>query len=550
MPPLPRIRISALADLAAQLRFAPRETLRRQLERAEALAMEVEPGATYPEDWVVFRVTGYRAEIDEPAMLVGEALLADLPAFVERLSAAAGLAWEELEPGTFLRAEDLCRRWNVSRKTLDRWRRRGLTARRVRGRNGRPRLAFSIEGVERFEARCGAQIAGAGAFSRIPAQDEARMIRRAAAYRRRLGWSLNQAAARLAEHFDRGHETVRQMLRRHDASADRPIFGEKGLLSTRERRLIERAMRLGIEPGEIGERLGRSVAAVRRGASGIRAERLRGLHLSATPGPTGSLPEHAGVAEGLGGPGPTDLAVLIKQARSMGAPPAEAERARALAYRVLVRRSASAIADLPAHGAPAATLDAIETDLRWAARLKIELVRSQLPLVIRTIETALGRPPEEVRASLLGPLMQRCLASVGEAVDVFEGGGRGGGRLAAPAGLALTRSVTRWAREHVEEMQAAGRRATPRLSAGLRIADWTLAVAPWQSFLEPAPGVRAGLDALEPDERGALEARFGWGGPPYTLAALATKLGTTVMRAARMERGAVRKALRASRGQG
>lgn len=549
MPPLPRIRIGALADLAKQLRFAPRDTLRRQLERAEALVAEVEPGATYPEDWVVFRVTGYRAEMDEPAMLVGEALLADLPAFVERLSAGAGLAWDELEPGEFLLVDDLCRRWNVSRKTLDRWRRRGLAARRVRGVNGKPRLAFAISGIERFEARCGALIAGAGAFSRIPAPVEAQMIRRAAVYRRRLGWSLNRTAARLADRFERGHETVRQLLRRHDAGADRPIFGEKGVASSRERRMIDRAMRLGIEPGEIAARVGRSAAAVRRAASGMRAARLRSLNLAPEGGPPGAFPDHPEVGVGLGNPGETDVALLVRGARAARAPGAETERARAQAVRVLVLRSAAAIVELPAHGASAGTLDLIETDLRWAARLKAELVRSQLPLVLRTLETVLERPPEELRAALLGPLVARCIGAVGDAVDTYEPG-RGGGRLAAPAGLALTRLVTRWAREHAGELRAGERRATPRLNPGTAIADWTLSVASWQSFLEPPQGVRRGLGALGARERGVLEARFGWGGPPRTMAGVAGLLSSTVMRAARMEREAIRAALRASRGPG
>ena len=59
----------------------------RQLERAEQLAAEVDPTVNYPEDWVIFRVTGYRPQMDAPAIVVGEALLGDISVLVERLSA-------------------------------------------------------------------------------------------------------------------------------------------------------------------------------------------------------------------------------------------------------------------------------------------------------------------------------------------------------------------------------------------------------------------------------------------------------------------------------
>ena len=87
MPAFAKLRIAALDDLARQLRFAPPETLRRQLERAEQLAAEIDPSINYPEDWIVFRITGYRADMPAPATIVGEALLGDIGILVERLSA-------------------------------------------------------------------------------------------------------------------------------------------------------------------------------------------------------------------------------------------------------------------------------------------------------------------------------------------------------------------------------------------------------------------------------------------------------------------------------
>src|ERR1043165_3443217 len=140
MPAFTKLRISALDDLARQLRFAPAETLRRQLERTRTLAAEIDPAIAYPEDWIVFRITGYRPEIAEPAAFPGGALLADVSGLVERLSAAAKVSQSELDAARHLGLDALCARWRVSRKTVERWRRMGLVALRVRGARGKPRL--------------------------------------------------------------------------------------------------------------------------------------------------------------------------------------------------------------------------------------------------------------------------------------------------------------------------------------------------------------------------------------------------------------------------
>lgn len=575
MPPLPTLRIGALEELAKQLRFAPSETLRRQLERAEQLAAEIDPAVNYPEDWVVFRVTGYRAQIETPATFVGEALLGDLSALVERLSAAAKLSESELNGGggggAYLSSAALRERWRVSAKTLERYRRMGLIARRVVGGNGRSRLVFAVTGVERFEAGQKARLESAKGYSRIEPELRAKMIRRAGAYRRRLRWTLNKSARRLAERFGRGHETVRQLLRHHDAAeggGGGPIFGEPGPPSVRERRLIELAYWRAVEPKDIAERVGRSGAAVQRAINDARARRLR-LLLAEEGGPLDPQAERsansrrrvppkgaeggaAGLQDRFGRSGATDLLALIQESRETPPVPAAHERATAELYRSLLGRATQAIAMLPEHGAKASVLDRAETDLRWATRLKAELIHSQLPLLVRTLEATLGRPLEEVRGSLLLPLVQEAIAALAAGVEAFEGGR--GGRLAAPSGLALTRVATRFARENATALGIGpGRaRATSRLAPGVAIEDWTRTIAAWQLhrgrvWLEPDARVRAGLARLDERLRAVLERRYGWGAAPGTLPEVARALSTTPMAIARLERRGVREAIALAR---
>jgi hypothetical protein len=91
-------------------------------------------------------------------------------------------------------------------------------------------------------------------------------------------------------------------------------------------------------------------------------------------------------------------------------------------------------------------------------------------------------------------------------------------------------------------------RAVARVSAGAPMADWTRAVSPWQEFegrvwLEPPARVRGGLARLREAPRRLLMLRYGWGGPAHTLEEAAAALGTTRLKAALMERRAVREAV-------
>jgi hypothetical protein len=549
VPPFTKLRTAALEDLARQLRFAPPETLRRQLERAETLAGEIDPAINYPEDWIVFRITGYRPEIGEPATVVGEALLGDISGLVERLSAAARISHADLPPDQFLSAEAVCERWAISTRTLERWRRLGLIARRVRGQNGKPRLAFPIGAVERFERERKGKIEGAAGYSRVPAELEERMLRRAAAYAR-LGCSLNQAAGRIAGRYGRALETVRQLLRRNDQT--RALFDDRGLLTARQRLLIERAWWLAIEPRDVARRLERSTASILRVVNDERAARLKTLWPAGdgalAPAESTVLADES-IASGLGDPGRTDLLEFIRAARLRAVPIGVVERGRARAYQLLLSRARAATAALPRHGVSGAAIDAIETDLRWAMRLKVELVRSQLPLLIRTLEAALERPLDEARSGLASAIIATGLSAIAEAVDAYDPDK--GGRLAAPAGIAVQRAAAKFVRDHAPELVASSGRATPRLSQGVWVADWTRSVSPWQAWngglwLEADPRLRAGAERIDSRLRRLLALRQGWGEAPLTIAAVAKRLGLPAMRAAVMERRAVREARRAA----
>src|SRR5437868_12737498 len=126
MPRAARFKIAAVKDLLRQLEYAPAEVRRRQMDAAERLIGDIDPTQNYPQDFIVFRVTGYRPDAhDEPVTFVGEALLPDLVNLVQVLSENLELP-ERDERGTALAMDEIAKQLRVSEKTLQRYRKRGL----------------------------------------------------------------------------------------------------------------------------------------------------------------------------------------------------------------------------------------------------------------------------------------------------------------------------------------------------------------------------------------------------------------------------------------
>lgn len=572
MPPLPRLRLEALAELDRQLRYQPAEAARRQLLAAEALVRELAADdvddRVFPEDWVIARITGYRPELETPALIVGRALVADLVALVERLSVAAGVTVESLlgptthhsngepaaPPHAWLTPEQVCARWRISRKTLDRYRRRGLIARRAVRHDARHRLFFAEPDVARFEERHHPALARAASFERIDPQTEQRILRRAARYRAEFGCTLNQAAQRLARRFGRSHEAVRQLLARHDAGADHPIFAERGPLTEREGRILERAHRRSVPMQRLTQRYGRTRTAIHRAILITRARMLLDLDLDGPRSPDFVRPDArarllqpAAVREQLGRPLPRTLADLLEQADAGARPPSpRIESARAAAIWFLRAQAADRLATLDPAAPTAAELDRIETDLRWASRLRAELLRDQLPTMLRSLAALLDRPLTTLPTHAAAELLRLALVALSEATgrhDPFRGG-----RLAAPVGLAINREVSQWLRARGARWAkpAGAGLATPRSDpADILLPDLATRLDPWQRWLEPDARILRALHTLDPSARDLLTTRFGWDGPPQTLEELARNCHLPTVHVARMITQACKTAIRA-----
>ena len=538
MPPLTRIRIPALLELVEQQRYTPSRALVRQIDRAERLASEVDPAIAYPEDWVIFRITGFRPDVPNPRMIPGEALRADLSALVERISDRARL--ERASMGDALTPAELGDRWSISRKTIERYRRRGLVGRRVASGPGPTRLVFSRRAVEAFERENPERLAGAGGFERLTDDERRRIVNRAARYRARLGWTRNQIIGRLAARTGRSRETIRRTIEREAGAA--PV---EGRLAPDEYRAIFEHERMGESTTDLAGRFGRSRASIHRIINARRCDLLRRLDLS--------IPEELG-AEALGAALETDAAraglrvdvrldpaAWVAEARGSHPQSVTVERSRALAYHALRERARLTVEGLDRSNPSAVALDRAETDLRWATLLKRSLVHAERGLILRTLEERVGTGLLELASDRMRALHRVAFETVIGVVDRYTP--VRGGRLAAPMSLALGRALGR-AVEHAEV--APPGRATRRVGAvqsGLH--DWTHDLALWQAWLDPPPGLESAVAPKEDEVARVVAARFGFGGrAPLTLESIEAELGVSRRRAASMLRRTMRQFVR------
>jgi hypothetical protein len=524
-------------EFERQLAFAPPEALRRQMEAAERLAHEVDPAATYPFEFVQWRLTGFRAKDAALAAIGGDALRGDLSTFVLHLSERLTLSHDERQGGA-IAIRELAGELGVTEKTLRRWRERGLIAHRIMLADGRSRVGVYRDEWQRFVTSNAALIDEARTFTRMDEATEARVLDEVRALVE-AGQTPNLAAKKVARAIGRSHETIRQLLLRTpgELTPGRRAIGSRQRThdrSTRERRLAYRAWRFGVPLERIALAGETKVDAVRRRIDSVRAERLRSIRLTWIEFPTFDRPDARETILGSESVrqdlrptcDPHDVLAMVRALaaeRSTGPRVESIDEAMLAAYNFLKRGAKQAIGTLE-RSPDRRALDRIETDLRWALRLQRRLVERLLPGAILRVEQSLNgslprRPVEEVRS-----LVVRCVAIVAEVIESVDPSKRQSARRL----VAL--DTDRMLAQHAASLRST--RAAVRHEPGaLAIPELFECVVPWSGIVEVLSRGASQSTALPPPQRELLARRYGWDGrPPATLEELASAGRTTVAR--------------------
>ena len=182
-----------------------------------------------------------------------------------------------------LSIEELARRFNVSTKTISRWREHGLVAQRYTVA-GRRRVGFLASAVERFTHNNPLRIERGSRFSQLTDDEHEKII----------GWARRLSAAgacpadvhrRIAAKLGRSVETVRYTIKRHDQDhPDSAVFaGTDGRLRPESCTRLYQQYLGGESVESIAKRYHRSKASIYRVILAQRASHIMELPLDFMP---------------------------------------------------------------------------------------------------------------------------------------------------------------------------------------------------------------------------------------------------------------------------
>jgi RNA polymerase primary sigma factor/RNA polymerase sigma factor len=276
-----------------QVRFAPRDQQLEQSKRAERLLSEIETARVYPYDYIAFRITDERPidwqestaggkqhlpESHGKTRISGEQATHDLRLLVEDLSDAASLPAESAGEEV-LTVDELAKKFNVSTKTISRWRQQGLVSRRFMF-DGRKRVGFLRSSVERFVGDNSERVRRGTNFSQMSEEERDEIVSRA----RRLvaaGGCPSDIARRIANKMNRSVETIRYTLKQFDQEhPEMAVFPSVvGPLTDETKQKIYEQYRRDVQVDELAKRYCRTKTSIYRIINEMRAARLLELPL-------------------------------------------------------------------------------------------------------------------------------------------------------------------------------------------------------------------------------------------------------------------------------
>ncbi len=280
-----KIKSHNLSQLLMQLRFTPETKRRAQLDAAERLYGLVDSDKQYPYDFICFHITGFQPKGGlEQEIMTGADLRDDLQIFIAKLSGKLALPARQ-EQEKVCTIEELAARFQVSTKTINRWRSRGLLARKFVFDDGTHRLGFVESAVEKFARENPDLVNGAGRFRRLTDTQRQQVVRQARALAAKTSLSRHQIIGQIAEKLGVARETARTILLEYEKKhPDKPVFRRPlGRIQPVEAAELFRLHKQGMGVRQLMERFDRSRATIHRIINQRRAATLLARKIEYVP---------------------------------------------------------------------------------------------------------------------------------------------------------------------------------------------------------------------------------------------------------------------------
>ena len=271
-----QIKNQNLVQLLMQLRFTPQKHRRKQLDSAEKLLAIIKSDKEYPFEFVCFHITGFHPKaLPEQQPIKGDELADDLRIFIAKLSGQLALAAAEQDQKVYT-IEEFAASFDVSTKTIHRWRKRGLIVRKFIFDDGKKRFGFLQSAVDEFLKENPDLVAKAKIFKRLTKKEKQLIIKQARTLAAKNTLSRHQIIDRIAAKLGKAHETIRYTLLNYEkANPDKPISNEPpGAISPAEAAELYKLFKQGCGVKELMSRFRRSKSSIYRIINRQRAKAL------------------------------------------------------------------------------------------------------------------------------------------------------------------------------------------------------------------------------------------------------------------------------------
>jgi len=174
-----------------------------------------------------------------------------------------------------LTLEEFSRKLNVTPKTINRWRKRGLIGLPVLYK-GRKQVGFLPSLVDPFLTSNQARLDRSGRFSQLTPEEKDGILRRARRLARVTGGTLTEISRRIARRLGRSTEAVRYTIKNFDHQhPEQALFPAlTGPFDPATKQIIYSSFRRGISVDTLARRFQRTRSSMYRVLNEIRAQRL------------------------------------------------------------------------------------------------------------------------------------------------------------------------------------------------------------------------------------------------------------------------------------
>lgn len=266
------VSIQQLAE--QQVRFAPQSVRKDQVQSAEQFLLELDFTRSYEFGDVCEAITSFRPESNSAEELTAETVARDLRLFIEALSDSLNLGPSDYAE-QLLTVAEVSQKFQVSAKTVDRWREKGLPSLKIKV-DGRRRVMIRESSLNRYAERHSAEIERGRKFRQMTDNERESIISKARELAAK-GLGLTEVSRRLGEEHGRATETVRYTLRDYDRSfPENAIYPRvESPVSNEHQSLIYDLHRQGVSVADLARRFRRTSPAVYSILSEVRIRRLK-----------------------------------------------------------------------------------------------------------------------------------------------------------------------------------------------------------------------------------------------------------------------------------